>query len=654
MKNDARRFLLFLLVFYSASATVKASDSSQTDWSIRDADCQPTVLAHRMTSDPEGIKPCEQIQILAHTGTFCHACQSLEAARAIEDLHLFVSMLATHGGVQLLARVVFPHTRDEQTGQSITTLVRGGAYTRVGAWQELEIDDLPKKIDVQSSLLRLQHGSDIDLREAFVDQLVLNIYGGPGTTNVWIGPTRIVGAVGLEAVSTAVDTDPHELESAGSPDEPSIQIVGNVLRVDGRPFLPQVIEHSGEPLDFLARLGFNTVAFDSLPSAADRESAKRWGLWIVCPLPTAADQLMADDLSHILAWYAGPAAVTNKTIGSPPAKTADTPFPSFTRPTVACVRDGVTSDETADLLLLDGHLSDPPPDLWTFHERLQTRIGRLAAGAIFWARVPTQTIDGQNRLEPAVSFGPESMRQFVYSSIALGARGVWFQSHSRLDNNDPATKMRRAILEHANLQLRCLRPWAVAGIGGTDVRNGYVQRSTERAHLLLPIPPSRSSSRAIGSHSESIVVNGVPESSYAFVVLPMGLKPIATRRTVGGIQVMVRHDLPPVPIIVASSSQIISWLHRHVSSGRHSAVKLEVELVRAQLELLSETIARLDANDAERIGELKNCLSRLSDDISTADAYVKSNDLSRAMAQAAKVRAALATTKIRRNYLSGE
>ena len=45
----------------------------------------------------------------------------------------------------------------------------------------------------QVRVLRLQLGPGVDAREAYVDQVLLNVYGGPGTTNVWIDDLEIAG-----------------------------------------------------------------------------------------------------------------------------------------------------------------------------------------------------------------------------------------------------------------------------------------------------------------------------------------------------------------------------------------------------------------------------------------------------------------------------
>ena len=43
----------------------------------------------------------------------------------------------------------------------------------------------------------------------------------------------------------------------------------SVLMVNGYPFMPKIIEHNGESLEFLHSLGFNTVALKQFPPAGN-------------------------------------------------------------------------------------------------------------------------------------------------------------------------------------------------------------------------------------------------------------------------------------------------------------------------------------------------------------------------------------------------
>ena len=43
----------------------------------------------------------------------------------------------------------------------------------------------------------MQLGPQVDDREAYLDAVLLNVYGGPGTTNVWIDDLDVAGHVAV-------------------------------------------------------------------------------------------------------------------------------------------------------------------------------------------------------------------------------------------------------------------------------------------------------------------------------------------------------------------------------------------------------------------------------------------------------------------------
>ena len=43
--------------------------------------------------------------------------------------------------------------------------------------------------------MRLQLGPQVDDREAYLDAVLLNVYGGSGTSNVWIDDLEVAGYV---------------------------------------------------------------------------------------------------------------------------------------------------------------------------------------------------------------------------------------------------------------------------------------------------------------------------------------------------------------------------------------------------------------------------------------------------------------------------
>ncbi len=77
----------------------------------------------------------------------------------------------------------------------------GAIYNNPGHWQQLRIDGIPRLLARQLRVLRSQLGTDVDGREAYVQRVLLNVYGGPGVTNVWIDDLEIAGYVSAAPLS---------------------------------------------------------------------------------------------------------------------------------------------------------------------------------------------------------------------------------------------------------------------------------------------------------------------------------------------------------------------------------------------------------------------------------------------------------------------
>src|SRR5207244_11769900 len=94
-------------------------------------------------------------------------------------------------GIQVLAYVVFPRERDPNRLQLLNTLVQGTIYDQTGKWQRLETTRPDLATERQARLLRASLMRNVDTREAYVDRVVLNVYGGPGDTDVFVDDLEV-------------------------------------------------------------------------------------------------------------------------------------------------------------------------------------------------------------------------------------------------------------------------------------------------------------------------------------------------------------------------------------------------------------------------------------------------------------------------------
>ena len=355
--TPAIRLAIIAVTYYAAifpqaargqSVWYEGHEDQQTSWREAGGNAHYQIESHNRSSDkPHTGNGCEHLSLGGQGGTYVYFSHAVDSPLVIPELLPSVWVRSDRAGLQIMARIVLPRTEDPRTGSPITTLVRGTSYTQVGRWQQLSINQIPLLLNRAIRVLRMQMGPNVDGREAFVDRVLLNVYGGPGKTNVWIDDLDIAGhvqrsPVNLTPASTtpitdqpqplvpaevagptlhdgssignasavpgppltftepANTTDQREDNATGRPGDLSegydvagggkdsanrVELVGSVLQVDGHPVFPLAIQYRGESLVGIKELGFNTVWLDRAAGREFLNEADRLGLWVVCPPP---------------------------------------------------------------------------------------------------------------------------------------------------------------------------------------------------------------------------------------------------------------------------------------------------------------------------------------------------------------------------------
>ncbi len=288
-------------------------ESAEPTWRLADADCGARITIHRRDFQTFHTgQASEQVSLLAQQGTYAYLAQDVPQARVIAEWTASLWVKADRVGLQLLARVVLPRSRDPQTGGPMTTLLRGDVYDRNGLWQRLAIGGAAQSLERQVRILRSQFGPEVDAREAYVDLLVINAYGGAGVTNLWIDDLEMAGQVPTaQFASTARNSSEPQATAppaagawSGAPGRGDVaQLNGTVLLVAGRPFFPRAIEYNGEPFESLKSLGFNTVRLAAAPTVIQLREAERVGLWLIAPPPN--DGFITPSHDRVIAWDLG-------------------------------------------------------------------------------------------------------------------------------------------------------------------------------------------------------------------------------------------------------------------------------------------------------------------------------------------------------------
>ncbi|MBS0208892.1 MAG: hypothetical protein JSS27_08060 [Planctomycetes bacterium] len=553
----------------------------------------------------------ERVQQGAHTGNGCEHVElsaggnghsaylvyPIGNAPVIAELKPTVWLRGDRPGAQMYLRAVLPRAIDSRTNQPMTLLLPGSGYSTVGQWQQLQVGDPASALKQQTWNLRVQHRMVIDTREAYIDQVVLNLYVGDGKSHMFIDDLEVRGVVTpASEPASGTPATPVTMTGQGTTDaarQTAVELSNGSLLIDGRPFFPRFVEYRGEPLRRLRDLGFNGVVFETQPAAEQLLEARQLGLWLVAPPPmdggdgpVGRDGVWGAEYDAVAAWHLG-SGLTDADLETTRklAESIRRRDRRMLRPLVGMpITQLMPYSRVLDVVVFARDPLGTSFEQADFRDWIEQRLRLARPGTPCWVTVQTElapelfeqmTLLSQGRAQPP-RVSVEQARAVAFSAIAAGARGVVFRSNNRLDANDAATQYRAALVELMNLELQLLEPWTAGGSqvttvsgvrydppnlsGGPrqlrpmgdpkqminptltispDVQGLMLQ--TERARLLLPVWQGKGAQYVAGqsaANNLSFILPGVPESTEAYELTPGGLRPPFKRqRVTGGVRV---------------------------------------------------------------------------------------------------------------------
>ena len=614
---------LLCWVVSSATADYRESfESAEVTWRLADADCGVRIVAHARSFDTyHSGHASEHVQLIAGRGTFVHLVHRIDRARVIAEWNPTLWIRSDRPGLQFIARIVLPRSADPRTGSPLTTLLRGDLYERVGEWQQLTIQQADQRLDRQVRVLRSQFGPDVDRREAYVDMVVLNAYGGLGATNVWIDDLEMTGDVPATEFAAHRDERPARSEldppaiRAPQPvtatGQDHVRVNGSVLLVDGRPMFLRAIEYNGEPFPLLESLGFNAVKLDSVPSGVQLREAERVGLWLVAPPPN--DNSITPDHDRVLAWDVGSRLTEDRL--EPTRQRVGQLRRSDIHPHRPLVLEAVERiwnySRLANVLVQRAAPLGSGLSLEGYGRWLQQHHSLARPGTPIWATIQTEPATPLLDQWAALGLGspasmavePEQIRLVAQQAIASGARGLVFTSRSPLDRPDADTMSRARALKHLNLELDVIEPWIAGGTRSNDVdcrrddfRIGVLQ--TKRAQLLIVIsqdPAQQFTASPTDQSPASFRFPPIASSPQVYRLTSAGLQSLAHPPVAGGVRITL-DDVGPVSLIaVTQDPLVINHLGKAMEERKAELSKLKYELAASGADLVESVHARLIA-----------------------------------------------------------
>ena len=581
-----RRALLaiaLLAVCRCVSGQLRESFESPTPcWIVAHADCGvKTLLQERTFRDAHSGSGAERIKLQLGGGSFVYLTQSIGKAPVIAELAPSVYVKADKPNVQLLVRVVYPRTIDPGTRRPVASLLLGESYTDVGAWQQLKVPDVQKLVERDTAVKRLEYKERFSEREAYIDLVVLNAYSSPGSIDLWIDDLEIEGYLNLgEDIDVTAPFSGGSEQAVADPRR-GVALHGSLLLAHGRPFMPRVIEHQGEPLEWLKSLGFNAVRLKTSPTAKELAEAERLNLWLVAPPPYGAETTkLGPDYDSVLAWSLGSnLAARDLAATRDLAAEIRAIDPRSQRPIVCGAVDDVANySRVAGILSFEQPIHGTSFELGALRTWLLDRSRLSRPGTPIWGAVPTHLPmplrEQLNVLSQGTPWNEDldraQLRVQAYALLAAGARGLVFQSQVPLHTGSNAGAYRADLLKLLNYELLLLEPWGAAGGGPEIIQTGdpSLQASlltTERSRLLLVtrhMPAQQFVAGPPDNRPLSIVVPGVPVSDHAYQVTMAGPRQLRTTQTSGGLRVTIDEPELAVAVVITQEPLVLRHFQR--------------------------------------------------------------------------------------------
>lgn len=659
----------------SLAEGIDDAESEESNWKFTSSDVPyRVVFFSKSTREPHGGNQCERLQVIANPGgTYVHLAHDVAPSALIDELSFSVWVRADQPGIEFRARVVLPETKDPATGRSMVRLLPGSSSSKPGEWEELRMGDFVRHLSRLEQVLNLEKVPGVSMRNAYIDQVVINLYGTNGDVTLSIDDLNGKGMVA--AADTAIDTQADPLNSDGGSHESQegsdesnsssgesspgsrFQFSGNVLTFDDRPIVPRIIVHRGEPLGLLRNLGFTAALVSKVPDRELLEEAKQAGLWLIAP-PPSSEELNGSGASPrretypaVMAWNLGSALADGELEQVRQLSDQLRQWDGYPPRPLMCDPDTELRAycRAADVLLSTRFPVGTRLEYADYAAWLQQRARLARPGTPWWATIQSQVASeiiaqrsaylGQDQ-EP-LPLESEQIRALAYAAISAGAKGLLFDSQSPLDATDDATSLRALTFELLNTELDLLEPWIAASnwvdtVGSTDGSIQGAVLQTRHSRILLPSWIGKSTQYAVGqaaSNNVSFVVPGVPDSHDAFLVTPGGLRPLKHQRTQGGMRVTVDEMGPSALIFITQDVAAMGQLTKKLQSTGQRAANAQRSL--AALEFRNaENLLRSVATSSKPSQQYRNWMSSSANSLRTADTRIANRDFANAFLEA--------------------
>jgi hypothetical protein len=454
-------------------------------WRQERTDATVKIFAHERTNRAahEGLLS-EGFSFEAGIGGGLYFSYKLPNIPVTNDLKVSLYVRSNRSGAQLLGRVVLPADVDPDSRQPSFVLLPGNAYDSVDRWQRLELDDMLPAIERQAKVLRASTRRPVSLKGAYLERLVMNIYGGEGETDVFldeliVGPVPVAVAATPRpeppkgpTVRTIADRprgDNEPLEAVPPGANTRIKLDRNRLSKDGFPWFFTAIRAPDADPARLRRVGFDVLVIPKGTDEAMVRAAMASGMLLIPELTGPDDRVMpeANRLVASAMSFPGRDATAFWSLGQNLGRSIDL---ETRKASIAKVREAERAFRAAKpggspmtTATISGMLADyvrvpenldiagiptagwatmqEPFEMFQFLDQRRLLTAKGNPDALLWANIDVmpppiyqESIWGT---DPPPSWGlpriqPEQIRIATYGAIAGGCRGLNFLAETDL------------------------------------------------------------------------------------------------------------------------------------------------------------------------------------------------------------------------------
>lgn len=451
--------------------------------------------ARAVLGQPSKTEPgVETIEVTHGNGSFVFLIYAIEPCAIIPELNASIRIRSAQSGVKIGFRVVFPRARHPATHGALTEIILGTPHDGAGRWSTSTISNIVPLVEDRQRFLRRRFGPEVDLREPYIDAVILNAYGSPGTNRLQVDDLVVDGMIAPGASVESTDAT-GQLTALDAPTGEQLRLLQTTV--------PRWVQHQGESLAFLQTLGFTGVITRSQNDPLVIEQAAETGMGLIMPPPSLVPtESQVDQYKHVSAWLLGLSLNQSQIDSSRQRVAMMSRFPrTLARPMV-----GEAWELYGSYSRLSDWMAIPMPLATTVRSSqeaariLQSDMrpiaGRHAPITSIWTQLSTEWL--AQRAITSQTLGREpwvlpdhdrlQSRLQLMRSIMQGSRGWIFRSPTPLDAGDETATARAESYISLNREIELLMPWIQAN--ESTWRNIQVD-STNHTAAILETPNSQ-------------------------------------------------------------------------------------------------------------------------------------------------------------------